>query len=72
MVHAAGVSGRAVALQAHAAPPIFTDGIGAPKPQPQKFSKLVFLINSVDIAFRRNWFSGALVGVGGSDFIGYI
>ena len=36
-----------------------------PRPQPQTFRNLV------DYMFI-HWLSGALVGVGGSDFIGYI
>ena len=36
-----------------------------------KFSKLAFLIYFVTFYVCLNWLSGALVGVGGSDFIGY-
>ena len=54
------------------------------RPQPQEFSKLVFLVQanecnkqaqtntaaSSESRICLNWLSGALVGVGGSDFIG--
>ena len=40
-----------------------------PRPRPQTFSKFVFL-HSFSELFFLNWLSGALVGVGGSDFIG--
>ena len=42
-----------------------------PRPQPQKSSKLVFLIAFSQYYVYIDWLSGALVGVGGSDFIGY-
>ena len=40
-----------------------------PRPKPQKFSKLVFLIEFSWSCIFLNWLSGALVGVGGSDFV---
>ena len=43
-----------------------------PRPQPQKFSKLVFLIELSKSCLFLNWLSGALVGVGGSDIVGYV
>ena len=39
-----------------------------PRPQPQTFSKLVFLIQFSQSYIFLNWLSGALVGVGGPDF----
>ena len=42
-----------------------------PRPQPQTFSKLVFIMEFTQYYICLNWLSGALVGVGGSDFIGY-
>ena len=42
-----------------------------PRPQPEKLSKLVFLVTIGEYCICLNWLSGALVGVGGSDFIGY-
>ena len=48
-----------------------TDGTGTPRPQPQTFSKLVFLIEFSKSYICLDWLSGALVGVGGSDFIGH-
>ena len=51
------------------------DGIETPGPHPQTFSILVFITmrvyKLVDITFCPSWLSGALVGVGGPDFIGY-
>ena len=41
-----------------------------PRPKPQKFSKQMYLIELSRSWFYLNWSSGALVGVGGSDFIG--
>ena len=41
-----------------------------PRPQPHKFSKLVFLIKFSESYICLNWLSGVLVGVGGSGFIG--
>ena len=41
-----------------------------PRPQPQKFNKLVFLIQFSWSYISLNWLSVALVGVWGSDFIG--
>ena len=41
-----------------------------PRPQPNKFSKLVLLTYFSQSYTFLNWLSGALVGVGGSDFIG--
>ena len=43
---------------------------GNPRTQPQTFGKLVFLIEFRKSYICLNWLSGALVGVGGSDFIG--
>ena len=43
-----------------------------PRPQPQKFSKLTFLTYFRYPCMFLNWSSGALVGVGGSDFIGQV
>ena len=44
-----------------------------PRPQPWKFSNPVCLCYNlfVEYCICLNWLSGALVGVGGSDFIGY-
>ena len=42
-----------------------------PRPQPQTFSKLALLIYFGESYIFLNWLSGALVGVGDSDFIGY-
>ena len=42
-----------------------------PRPQPQKFSKLLFLVSFSESCIFLNRLSGALVGVGGSDFIGH-
>ena len=47
-----------------------TDGIGTPDPKPQKFSKLVFIIEFSQSRIFLNWWSGALVGVLVSYFIG--
>ena len=41
-----------------------TDGVRNPRPRPQKFSKLVFLMNSSQAYICLNWLSGVLVGVG--------
>ena len=41
-----------------------------PRPQPRKFSKLMLLIQFSQSCICLNWLSGALIGVGGSDFIG--
>ena len=41
-----------------------------PRPRPHQFSKLVFLIELSQSWIFLNWLSGALVGLGGSDFIG--
>ena len=43
-----------------------------PRPQPKTYSKFVFLIYFSWSYIFRNLLSGALVGVGGSDFIGYL
>ena len=43
-----------------------------PRPQPRKFRTLVSLIRNISYYIVLNWLSRALVGVGGSDFIGYI
>ena len=51
---------------------VFTNGIGTRRPQPQKYRKLVFLIEVSRPCTFLNWLSGAPVGVGGSDFIGYV
>ena len=48
-----------------------TDGMSL-RPQPQTFSKLTFLSEFSKSYTFLNWLSGALVGVGGSDFIGYL
>ena len=40
-----------------------------PRPQPQKLSKYVCLIEFDEFYICLNWLPGALVGVGGSDFI---
>ena len=48
-----------------------TDGIRTPDPQLWKFSKLVLLIYFGEYCICLDWLSGALVGVGGSDFIGH-
>ena len=42
-----------------------------PRPQPQKYSNLVSLIECSQYCICLNWLSGALVGVGVSDFIGH-
>ena len=42
-----------------------------PRPQPEKFSKTVSLTRFSRYDICLNWLSGALVGVGGSDFIFY-
>ena len=44
---------------------------GNSRPQPQKCSKLVFLTYFTRSCIFLTWCSGALVGVGGSDVIGY-
>ena len=51
-------------------PAILHRRIRNPRPQPQKFSKLAFLIQFSQYCICPNWLSGALVWVGGSDFIG--
>ena len=48
-----------------------TDGIGAPDPDPKHLVSFVSNLIWVILHFL-NWLSGALVGVGGSDFIGYV
>ena len=51
-----------------------TDGIGHPRLQPQRpqtFSKLMFLLYFSESYIFLSWLSGALVGIGGSDFIAY-
>ena len=45
------------------------DWIGTPRPQPQTFSNLVFLIRFSWYYICLNWLFGTLVEVGGSDFI---
>ena len=58
----------AVAPGGRAGPPT---GVGTPDPSPKAFSRLVFLLElSWDYVFL-SWLSGALLGVGGSYFIGY-
>ena len=51
-------------------PKVLTDGIGTSNPQPQTFSKLLFLINIFVLSFFLDRLSLALVVVGGSDFFG--
>ena len=50
--------------------PEVADGTGNPR-RPRNFSKLVFLMTFSRSYIFLNWLSGALVGVGGSDFFGY-
>ena len=49
-----------------------THGVIITDRKPQKLSELMFLIEVINYYICLNWLSGALVGVGGSDFIGYI
>ena len=42
-----------------------------PRPQPKKFSKPASLITNSWYYMSLNWLSGVLLGVGGSDFIGW-
>ena len=51
---------------------MFTNGIGNPRPQPQSFSKSLFLTYFRQSCIFNNWLSGALVRVGGSYFIGCV
>ena len=46
-----------------------TDGIGTPDPDPKHLVDLGFLLEVSKSYICLNWLSGALVGVGGSDFI---
>ena len=43
-----------------------------PEPQLQKFGKLVLLLEVGEYRICLDWLSGALVGVGGSDLLGYV
>ena len=51
-------------------PYISTDRVGAPRPRPKNFSKLVLRTCFCQACICISWLSGALVGVAGSDFIG--
>ena len=52
--------------------PSFIDGIGTSDPNPKHLVNRCFQYNLINLTFfKTGKLSGALVGVGGSDFIGY-
>ena len=52
--------------------PPFADGIGTPDPNPKHLVNWCFEYSLADITYIvLNWLSGALAGVGSSDFIAY-